>query len=139
MSQREETECILACERLCHDFGWYIDHRNYSAFLELFTDKGVFERSALVSRGQEELKQFLESRPQDIVTRHLFTGIRITVNSSNSASGTSTCFVYRTTATADEKYPLPIPALRIVEFEDDFIKTPLGWRFDRRRVSHIFH
>jgi hypothetical protein len=138
MLEKHSVDCILACERLCHDFGWHIDHRDYPAFLELFTEDGVFERGGLVSRGHDELSQFLEGRPLDMVTRHLFTGVRITPRSAQAATGTSSCFVYRTSATADQTYPLQIPAPRVVEFEDDFVRTAQGWRFERRRVSHIF-
>ncbi len=140
MLAQEKTDCILACERLCHDFGWQLDHRNYPAFLEIFAEDGVFDRGAAgFHNGQGELMEFLEARPLDVVTRHLFIGVRITPESSDFATGTSSCFVYRMTAAPDQKYPLPMPALRLVEFDDEYVKTALGWRFKSRRTSQIFN
>lgn len=138
MREREERDCIAACERLCHDFGWHIDHRDYPAFLALFTGDGVFERSESVSRGQRELARFLEQRPAAMVTRHLFVGIRIDPHSADAATGTSTCLVFRTSAEAGQAYPLPSPPMRVVEFFDEFVKAEAGWRFKSRRVSHVF-
>lgn len=138
MLTEEINQCVTACERLCHDFGWHVDHRDYAAFLDLFAEDGAFERAGLLSRGQDELKQFLDGRPLDMVTRHLFVGVRINPVSSIAAKGTSTCLVYRMTADLDQQYPLPMPPMRVVEFEDDFVRTGAGWRFSRRKTSPVF-
>ena len=138
LSVQDRNECRAACERLCHDFGWHIDHRDYPAFLALFADDGVFERSESRSRGREELSRFLEGRPLDMVTRHIFAGVRIDMRSPEAACGTSSCFVFRTTESPQQTYPLPMPPMRVVEFHDEFVKTANGWRFQHRRVSHVF-
>ncbi|MGD9944493.1 MAG: nuclear transport factor 2 family protein [Burkholderiaceae bacterium] len=138
MLAQDGRDCVMACERLCHDFGWHVDHRNHAEFLDLFADDSIFERGAQASQGRAEIERFLIERPADMVTRHLSVGVRIDPRSAETASGTCHCLVFRTSAEPGAAYPLATPPLRVVEYHDEYVRTASGWRFKHRRVSHVF-
>ena len=138
LSAQDQRECVMACERLCHDFAWYVDHRNHAEFVALFAPDGSFIRGDQVSRGHAQVLAFLEGRPTDVQIRHLSTNIRVTPLSQDKAAGDSYVLFFRTTVSADQPMPWPCPPAGVAEYHDEFVRTPLGWRFLSRSVQFVF-
>ena len=43
MNPEDRLRCERECTRLCNDFAWAVDMRDYEAFVALFTPDGVFD------------------------------------------------------------------------------------------------
>jgi SnoaL-like domain len=122
-----------ACERLVLDFAYYSDHQQYESLAQLFAPDGVMHRpSGDPLTGHDAILQAYRARPAGRMTRHVCSNIRITVESADRARGMTYAVVY--SATGLEKVEE-----RIGEFEDDFVKTPEGWRFAVRRARFVMH
>ncbi len=126
------------CTRLCIDFAHHIDTRSYEPVLDLFTDDGKFDRLGTVFSGRDEIRRFLESRPTDVVTRHLCTNIRINMQSPDEATGTCYVLFFSGKAGTDAKLPIPPSAPGVVEYHDAYSRTAAGWRIRERRIRPVF-
>ena len=141
LSQQEILEIERACERLVLDAAHLNDSRDFAGFVALFTPDGTLVRpggSALV--GRDAIRQAYEARPQNRMTRHLCTNIRITVDGPDQARGMTYVLVF---AAGTEK-PAPDvfgylaePRVLVGQFEDEFQRTPEGWRIRNRRASFV--
>lgn len=139
-SLEDQRHCEQACTRLCHDFAWTVDQRDYAAFVALFAEDGVFDRAGQRSEGHTAIRQFLDARPIDRVTRHLCTNIRIDRVGPGTAVGTCSALMYaanRVSGPATAQ-PLPVSAPVVVDYADDYVLTDRGWKFKCRRVALVF-
>ena len=122
-----------ACERLVLDFAYYSDHQEYESLANLFATDGSMHRpNGDPLTGYDAILQAYRSRPAGRVTRHVCSNIRITVHSADRARGITYAVVY--SANGNEK-----AEERIGEFEDEFVRTPEGWRFAVRRARFVMH
>jgi ketosteroid isomerase-like protein len=131
-----ETNCREMCERLSVAFANNIDRRDYPAVLDLFAEDAVLDRVGTIIRGKSALSAWLESRPNNIVTRHICTNIDIVQNGPEAAEGRSYFTFYKADATADVG-EIDGPEM-IGEYHDTFIWTAKGWRILKRKVVVIF-
>ncbi len=142
MATSMHAEDVLCCERectrLCHDFAAAVDSRRYGQFAALFAPEGVFDRAGQASHGQAEILQFLNARPVDKVTRHACTNIRIDMTGLQTATGHSYALVFQGQAQGDAQQPLPTIAPMVVEYQDDYVLLPEGWKFKHRVVKIVF-
>jgi hypothetical protein len=119
------------CERLVLDFVHFSDRQEYESLAALFATEGVLSRPSgdpLV--GREAILKSYQSRPAGRVTRHICTNIRITMESAEGARGSSYALVYSWTANNP-------PEVKVGEFEDEFVRTPEGWRFASRQARFV--
>jgi hypothetical protein len=136
--QAPDLDHRLACERLCMDFASFVDARRYAELVALFSADGEFNPPGASARGHAELRAFFESRPADIVTRHLCTTIRIEpVAAERRAAGTCSVVMFRGLPGAGAAVPVPSVG-NVVDYRDTFVLTADGWRFQQRRVSVVF-
>jgi hypothetical protein len=121
------------CERLVLDFVHFSDRQEYESLAALFVPDGCLSRPTgdpLV--GRDAILKSYQSRPAGRITRHICTNIRITMESAERARGFSYALVY--SWTADN------PAdVKVGEFEDEFVRTPEGWRFASRDARFVMH
>ena len=116
-----------ACERLVLDFAYFSDHREYESLGALFTEEGIMVRpSGTRLEGRNAIVTAYRATPADRITRHICTNIRITVESSDRARGTTYATVYSNSSTP-----------KIGEFEDEFLRTPEGWRIAERTARFV--
>jgi hypothetical protein len=146
MSSLSELEILTierACERLVLDFVDRSDRRDHEGLAALFTPDACLVRPNGESlTGRAAIFESYKSRPAGRITRHICTNIRITVLSAERARGMSYAVVY----SANESEPpighfgLKADARQLVgEFEDEFVRTPDGWRFSNRRCRFTMH
>lgn len=119
------------CERLVLDFAYFSDRQEYEALVALFTGDGVMHRpngDRLV--GRDAILKAYQARHAGRMTRHICTNIRITIESPERARGFTYAVVYSAAASEPTKS-------QVGEFEDDFVRTPAGWRFQERRARFV--
>jgi len=131
-----EANCREMCARLSVAFANNIDRRDYPAVLDLFVDDAVVDRTGTIIRGKSALSAWLDSRPQDTVTRHICTNIDIVPNGPAAAEGLTYFTFYKADGGA-AVCELDGPDL-IGEYRDSFVLTPQGWKFQKRKIVVIF-
>lgn len=138
MAPAPHSDTVRACERLCIDFAMTVDTRDYEGFVALFTEDGVFDRAGQISQGHDGIREFLGTRAAGLTTRHLCANIAIDPVGPDTATGRSSCVVYRTVAEEGAAPPWPTPAPMVVEYLDNYRKTSTGWRIERRVLCIVF-
>lgn len=126
------------CHALSIAFANGIDHRRYDEIAALFTDDGTLDRWGQVVTGRAALRAWLDTRPTDIVTRHVCTNFEARRIAPGQAEG-FTLFTFYRAAGSDgtDKLPLSGPAM-VGEYVDQFRLTSEGWRIARRSIRIIF-
>jgi len=141
MTTRLEDE--RACERLVLDFVYYSDFHDYESLAALFAPEGSIMRpNGDILVGRDAILEAYQARAAGRLTRHLCTNIRITIESLERARGSSYAVLY--SAVPDRPplahYGIEAESRVIVgEFEDEFVKTPEGWRFASRLARFVMH
>jgi ketosteroid isomerase-like protein len=131
-----EASCRQMCERLSVAFANNIDRRDYPAVLDLFAEDAILDRVGTVIRGKSALAAWLESRPDDVATRHICSNIEIVQNGPAAAEGRTYFTFYKAPATADIG-AIDGPEM-IGEYHDSFILTAQGWKILERKVIVVF-
>ena len=138
MDPVEEMLIERACERVVALYAEAVNRKDIDAFVNLFTTDAVWQRPAVPAmNGHGEIRAFMESQPKGRVLRHVNGHAIITVKGPDSASGISTTTVYDWIA----DHPLPAPLSKpdmVVEYFDQYVKTPEGWRIARRDTFQVF-
>ena len=139
----DSLEIERACERLVLDFVFFSDHQQPEALSQLFASDGVMHRPGGDSLiGRDAIHKSYQSRPAGRLTRHICTNIRITVDSADRARGVSYALIYSGNLNQPANAHFGIeaePRHLIGEFEDEFIRTPEGWRFAVRHARFVMH
>jgi len=139
----DNFEIERACERLVLDFVFFSDHHQPEALSQLFADDGEMHRPGGDSLiGRDAIQKLYQSRPPGRLTRHICTNIRITVDSADHARGVSYALIYSCNLNQPAYAHFGIEAESrhlIGEFEDEFIRTPEGWRFAVRHARFVMH
>jgi hypothetical protein len=61
------------------DWAWYLDHGDYAAVAELFTEDALFVTGAVELRGRSAIESRYTEREQVRTTRHTYSGLRVNV------------------------------------------------------------
>jgi hypothetical protein len=126
-----------ACRRLSIAYANLADACRYDDFAELFAED-AFLNAGTPRQSKEEIRQAMYKRSDRLRSRHIITNITIDAIDETHASGISYLTLYR--HIGDESTTaLPIPSTTpaaIGHYEDDFVRTEKGWKF-QRRVLHI--
>jgi SnoaL-like protein len=145
LSDLEVLTIERACERLIYEFFEAIDLRNDRHLENLFIAEATYARPIepnTVISGREAIVKAFIARPGGRVSRHIASNVRITVESAGRARGVSRVLLI---AGADEpaahpQFGFKADARQLLgEFDDEFVKTPAGWRFASRRGRVILH
>jgi ketosteroid isomerase-like protein len=131
-----EANCREMCERLSIAFANAIDRRDYPAVLDLFAEDAVVDRMGTIIRGKPALSAWLESRPVDIVTRHVCSNIAIAQHGPDTAEGLTYFTFYKEMAAADI-CEIDGPEM-VGEYHDTFTLTAQGWKLQSRKIAVIF-
>ena len=133
------------CEKLIYEFATAIDLRNDAHLANLFTEDATYARPTephTVISGRDTIVKTFAARPGGRVTRHTCSNVRITVDSPTRAHGTSSIVLFTgpNEPAAHPQFGYKADARQLIgEFDDEFIKTPQGWRFSSRRGRVILH
>lgn len=127
------------CEQLVRRFANLNDERDHERLAALFTDSASFARpfdpdNPIV--GQKNIMILFRDRPLRL-SRHFMTNTVIDVISPTRAQGRSYLLFF---SSMDAEAPRPVkaePEIHIGQYDDVFVLTPSGWRFQERRGSLV--
>jgi hypothetical protein len=142
MSALSDVE-ILSIERQCTqlvlDFAYAIDRKQFAKLGDIFDEAGTYTRPIepdILVKGRDNILRLFDSRPPDRITMHLYSNIRIDVQSATSARGSSRV-VLIAGSTNNDKHPQfghkADPKMLYGGYDDEFVKTAAGWRILNRR------
>jgi hypothetical protein len=138
LSAIERLEIRAALEELNTAFCYHLDHNEVEALLELFTDDVFYTHGPRRTHGKAELEQVFRSRTVTTprTARHLYSGLKVVIESESRARGTSVCMTF-----AQNGEPPLAPAIPILvaDFDDLYERGADGrWRFRERHIHRIF-
>jgi len=123
---------------LNHAFCYLLDHCEYEALLDLFTDNATYIHGERTSVGHSEIQAVFAKRKAqtDRTARHVQTGLLLQQKSGKSASGYSTCVTFA----ANGSVPIPhAEPYLVADFEDEYELCPdQKWRISSRVIKRIF-
>jgi hypothetical protein len=128
-----KTEAIrAACENLCIAFSYHLDHGDFEAVVQMFTEDGVFVRNGEPLKGHEAIRQAYLQRPA-ATTMHIVSNFHLLECTDSTARASVYNFVAFALTVSDQVLKFdPASAIRILEFHDRFELTSDGWRFSYR-------
>jgi hypothetical protein len=138
LSELDHLRIRAALEDLNTAFCYYLDHDDVDALLDLFVEDVYYTHGSRVSRGRTELEQVFRSRSatETRTARHLYSGLKLDIESATRARGTSVCMTFGQYG----KPPLSpaIPTL-VADFVDAYVRGDDGkWRIKERHIHRIF-
>ena len=137
LTRAEMREIRLELEALNAAFAHHLDHNEIDALIDLFTPDALYTHGARASRGRDEIEQLFRRRQANgpRTSRHLLSGLRLSIESATQAAGTSVCLSFA----ADGTPPLPARPFLVADFEDRYRLDGDGrWRFAERHIHRVF-
>lgn len=138
LSDLERLTIRAALEDLNTAFCYHLDHNDVDALLELFVDDVYYTHGSRVSHSKAELEQVFRSRSatQPRTSRHLYSGLKLTVESATEARGTSVSLTFG--QYGEPPLSPAVPTL-VADFVDAYVRGDDGrWRFRERHIHRIF-
>jgi ketosteroid isomerase-like protein len=133
----ETLEIRLALEELNAAFAHHLDHGEIDALVDLFAADALYTHGERVSRGRGEIERLFRNRAAKgpRTSRHLLSGLRVSIESATVATGSSVCLSFA----ADGEPPLPARPFLVADFEDRYRRDEDGrWRFAERHIHRVF-
>jgi 3-phenylpropionate/cinnamic acid dioxygenase small subunit len=124
----------LAIEALVTEYAWLLDHQRWDDVLNLFTeDAEVFIRRRDII-GHSGLKEWAAYRAQkqNRKTQHQMTLLRLQRTAPDRVEGTAALVLHVAKSGGGATY-----VDLVGEYEDEYVRTPDGWKFRRRRLVPI--
>ncbi len=138
MTRLELIEAKLALVDLNGAFCHFLDLGKIEDLVQIFTEDVVYSHGDRVSCGRDELRNLFTRRlaagPR--TSRHLQTALRLTIQDTERAFGTSFCLTF-----AAEGPPPIVPAMPflVADFHDEYLRDIDGiWRICNRHIERIF-
>ena len=138
LERLERIETRLAIEALNADFCHFLDCNMIEELVELFTEQARYSHGLRLSYGRDEIRKLFTGRAMDGVrtSRHMQTGLRITMHNSEKAEGQSVCMTFA----CDGPPPIsPATPFLVADFIDEYQHCADGkWRIRKRHIDRIF-
>ena len=134
----EQLTIRVALEDLNTAFCYHLDHNEVDALLELFADDVYYTHGNRISHGKAELEQVFRSRSatNPRTSRHLYSGLKLDIESATRARGTSVSLTFG--QYGEPPLSPAIPTL-VADFVDAYVCGEDGrWRFKERHIQRIF-
>ena len=137
---RAEIDAVLA------EWAWHLDHGDYDAVVELFTENALFITGAVELRGRPAIKNRYTERLVVRSTRHTYSGLRVepvAEDSSAAADGRPALVRVRSTW-VNFAVNAPAPAddvgvYLVADFDDVLTWCDDDrWRISERRITPVF-
>jgi hypothetical protein len=129
------------CRDLIIAMAQYGDYREFALAVALYTDECEWVRMGVVYAGQAEVRRAYERLPNGRVTRHINGGTVVNVVDEDHAESLTYYILLAHDRDAQGNADLPMPLVCPVsmgEWRDRFVRTPDGWRFERRATTRVF-
>ena len=144
---RTEIDALLA------DWAWHLDHGDYDAVAELFTEDALFITGAVELRGRAAIKNRYTERVVARSTRHTYSGLRVSPIGDDQEPGTESgsgavdgwpARVRARSTWVNYAVNAPAPAddvgVYLVADFDDVLSwcDDERWRISERRITGVF-
>ena len=137
---RTEIDAVLA------DWAWYLDHGDYDAVVELFTENALFITGAVELRGRSAIKNRYTERLVVRSTRHTYSGLRVkpVAEDSSAAADGRPALVRARSTWVNFAVNAPAPAddvgvYLVADFDDVLTWCDDDrWRISERRITPVF-
>lgn len=140
-TELEKLEYLVirqAIEALNADFCYFLDGNMIEELVELFTEDAYYSHGLRRSSGRDEIRQLFADRAKAGVrtSRHMQTGLRITLLNPRQAQGKSVCLTFA----CDGPPPVsPATPFLVADFIDEYQYGMDGrWRIRKRHIERIF-
>ena len=138
LERLERIETRLAIEALNADFCHFLDCNMIEELIELFTEEARYSHGLRFSRGRGEIRKIFVGRTsgRGRTSRHMQTGLNITLLSAEKAKGKSVCMTFA----HDGPPPIsPAAPYLVADFIDEYQFCEDGrWRIKKRHIERIF-
>lgn len=141
MDHRSRREIEQDCRDLVVALAQCGDHREFALAVGLYAEECEWLRMGTLYVGRASIKDAYESLPRARVVRHMTGGTVVDVIDQDHAQGLTYYVSFAHEGQIEEKCALPLPLICPVsmgEWRDEFVRTPEGWRFERRVTTRIF-
>jgi ketosteroid isomerase-like protein len=138
LSALERLEIRVALEDLNTAFCYHLDHNEVEPLLDLFTDDIYYTHGPRKTNGKAELEKVFRSRSATSprTSRHIYSGLRVEIESPDRARGTCVCMTFGQNGTPPLAPAVPI---LVADFEDVYARGADGrWRIRERHIHRIF-
>ena len=137
MTEDERRAIEQDCLKLIATYAIAADSHDAERFVGIFAEDGQWIRPKASIAGHAALRAFMLQRPRSVLSRHVSTNALVDVTGPDTARGISYAIVYKHEGHEGGEAPLDGPE-SIVEYRDEFIRTPDGWRIAVRRSTSVF-
>jgi hypothetical protein len=138
IDELERLKIRVALEDLNTAFCYHLDHGEIEALLELFMDDVFYTHGPRRTNGKAELEQVFRSRTATSprTSRHMYSGLKLDIESATRARGTCVCMTFGQNGTAPLAPAIPI---LVADFVDLYVRgNDDRWRFQERHIHRIF-
>lgn len=138
LSALERLEIRAALEDLNTAFTYHLDHGDVPALVELFTEDALYTHGPRRSEGRAAIEALFRGRSAagPRTARHLYSGLRLEIESAMRATGTSVCMTF---AQNGEPPLAPAVPILVADFVDVYERGEDGrWRIRERHIERIF-
>jgi hypothetical protein len=120
------------CARLVIAFHVYVDAYDHEKAVALFAEDAFIDHCVVGPiRGKPAIAAYFDAKDTTTISQHVTTNVLIDVIDKDHARGSAYWTAYIATGV-----PVPAPLSGPVSvglYEDSFIRTPAGWKFETRR------
>lgn len=138
LEKLERVETQLALQALNCDFCHFLDHGMIEELVDLFTEDAYYSHGTRISEGRDQIRKLFTARTADRVrtSRHVQSGLKITLQNSKQAGGKSVCMTFA----CDGTPPIsPATVFLVADFIDEYQYCIDGrWRISKRHIERIF-
>jgi hypothetical protein len=138
LERLERIENLLSLQALNTDFCQYLDYNMTEELADLFTEDARYSHGKRLSCGRKQIYQLFTDRTSGRVrtSRHMQTGLKITLINSGTATGQSVCLTFA----CDGPPPVsPATPFLVADFIDEYVLCEDGrWRINKRHIERIF-
>ncbi len=125
------------CERLCTSFAYHLDRADFPALVALFTEDGTFVRNGDRLIGHAAMLAAYAQRPQ-VTIMHFVSNFHMIDYAADRATASSYSSVVFAAGISDEPLRFdPATAVRLLRFDDEYARTPAGWRIASRDARPV--
>lgn len=134
----EKLAVRAALEDLNAAFTYHLDHGDVDALVNLFTEDALYTHGPRRSEGRAAIERLFRARLEGgpRTSRHVYSGLRLEIESADRASGTSVCMSFIGTGIPPLSPAVPTV---VADFRDIYRRCGDGrWRFAERHIDRIF-
>jgi hypothetical protein len=125
----------LAIHALVNEYAWRLDHQRWHEIADLCTEDAVLSIRRREIVGKAGLAEWASYRQAKEVTRktlHQMTNLRLEAVDADHATGVAALVLHIAKGGGSATY-----VDLVGDYHDEYVRTPEGWRFRRRRLAGI--